>query len=77
MSDAHLVIAAIFAALSSAAIAYFAISIWAADRFRNEKTRHADSGFAPAVSILKSLKGLDPHMLAAFRSHCVLDYPEY
>lgn len=77
MSDARLVIAAIFAALSSAAIAYFAISIWAADRFHNEKTRHADGGFAPAVSILKSLKGLDPHMLAAFRSHCVLDYPEY
>jgi ceramide glucosyltransferase len=77
MSDARLVIAAIFAALSSAAIAYFAISIWAADRFRDEKTRFADGGFAPAVSILKSLKGLDPHMLAAFRSHCVLDYPEY
>lgn len=77
MSDARLVIAAIFAALSSAAIAYFAISIWAADRFRDEKTRFADGGFAPNVSILKSLKGLDPHMLAAFRSHCVLDYPEY
>ncbi len=26
---------------------------------------------------MKSLKGVDPHMLAAFRSHCVLDYPEY
>lgn len=26
---------------------------------------------------MKSLKGLDPRMYAAFRSHCVLDYPEY
>ena len=35
------------------------------------------SRFTPPVSILKSLKGVDPHMYAAFRSHCVLDYPEY
>src|SRR6202012_5967092 len=24
-----------------------------------------------------SLKGTDPHMFAAFVSHCTLDYPEY
>jgi len=28
------------------------------------------SQFAPGVSVLKSLKGLDPGMLDAFRSHC-------
>lgn len=32
-----------------------------------------DAG-APGVSILKSLKGLDPGMLDAFRSHCVQTY---
>jgi ceramide glucosyltransferase len=26
---------------------------------------------------MKSLKGVDPHMYEAFRSHCLLDYPEY
>ena len=26
---------------------------------------------------MKSLKGVDPHMRAAFRSHCLLEYPEY
>ena len=30
--------------------------------------------FAPSVSILKSLKGLDPGMLDAFRSHCRQSY---
>ena len=30
--------------------------------------------FAPAVSILKSLKGLDPGMIDAFRSHCRQSY---
>jgi ceramide glucosyltransferase len=30
--------------------------------------------FAPGVSILKSLKGLDPGMMDAFRSHCRQNY---
>jgi len=76
MPDTRL-IAAIFAALSCTAIAYYAISIWAAGRFRTERSQSADHSFTPPVSILKSLKGLDPQMMAAFRSHCVLDYPEY
>lgn len=36
---------------------------------------HTD--FAPPVSLLKSLKGLDPHMYDAFRSHCLQEYGEY
>lgn len=77
MSDTRLVIAAIFAALSCAALAYYAIAIWAAGRFRSAKALSAERPFTPPISVLKSLRGLDPHMLAAFRSHCVLDYPEY
>ena len=30
--------------------------------------------FAPGVSVLKSLKGLDPGMMDAFRSHCRQSY---
>jgi len=37
------------------------------------RPRLSDS--APGVSILKSLKGLDPAMLDAFRSHCRQQYP--
>ena len=32
------------------------------------------AAFAPGVSVLKSLKGLDPGMIDAFRSHCIQSY---
>ena len=70
-------VAAVCVWLSAAGSAYFALSIWAAKRYRQRSHHAVDPQFAPPVSILKSLKGLDPHMYAAFRSHCLLDYPEY
>jgi len=77
MAYAPTAIAVVCALLAVAGTAYFAISIWAAKRFQAEPKLTIDGKFAPPVSILKSLKGMDPHMYAAFRSHCVLDYPEY
>jgi ceramide glucosyltransferase len=35
------------------------------------------SGFQPAVSILKPVHGRDPQFYEAIRSHALLDYPEY
>jgi ceramide glucosyltransferase len=32
------------------------------------------AAFTPGVSVLKSLKGLDPGMIGAFRSHCIQSY---
>jgi len=77
MPSVPIVIAAVCALLGLAGTVYFAMSIWAAKRFQADRGRAIDRKFAPPVSILKSLRGLDPQMYAVFRSHCLLDYPEY
>jgi ceramide glucosyltransferase len=59
--------------LTVAGMGYFVAALLAARVFLLK--RHAPlPQFAPGVSILKSLKGLDPGMLDAFRSHCRQDY---
>ena len=59
--------------LTVAGIGYFLAAIVAARVFSHER-RVPRPEFAPAVSILKSLKGLDPEMMDAFRSHCAQNY---
>jgi len=59
--------------LAVAGMGYFVAAIVAARAFIF--ARRAPTGaYAPGVSILKSLKGLDPGMLDAFRSHCRQSY---
>ena len=70
-------VAVICALLALAGVAYFAMCVVAASRFQRECSHPGETNFTPPASILRSLKGLDPHMYAAFRSHCLLDYPEY
>ena len=68
-----LTVEAITTVLAVAGMAYFVFAILAARVFLiSRRTPLAD--FAPGVSILKSLKGLDPGMLDAFRSHCRQTY---
>jgi ceramide glucosyltransferase len=69
MPSALILAAALCDLLAAAGTAYFAMAIWAAKRFQKERVRAEDRDFAPPVSILKSLKGLDPNMYQAFRSH--------
>jgi ceramide glucosyltransferase len=59
--------------LTVAGMGYFIAAIVAARLFLTSR-RRAVGSYAPGISILKSLKGLDPRMLDAFRSHCRQDY---
>jgi len=55
--------------LAIAGILYFLGALVAARAFLVHRRRKLPD-FAPGVSILKSLKGRDPEMIDAFRSHC-------
>jgi ceramide glucosyltransferase len=59
--------------LAIAGMAYYVFAIIAA-RVYIAARRGPLPQFAPGVSILKSLKGIDPGMLEAFRSHCRQTY---
>ena len=59
--------------LTIAGMGYFLAAIVAAQAFISAR-RAPLPPYAPGVSILKSLKGLDPAMLDAFRSHCRQTY---
>jgi ceramide glucosyltransferase len=64
--------------LACAPFVYYLLCIYAALRFFLEKPRYPPSpAFAPPVSILKPVRGLDPEAYESFLSFCQLDYPEY
>lgn len=60
-------------ALAVVGMGYYCAALLAAFVFLGRR-RPVPAGFAPGVTILKSLKGLDPAMLDAFRSHCRQNY---
>jgi ceramide glucosyltransferase len=59
--------------LAVAGMGYFLAAVVAARLFLAERSGEL-AEFAPGVSVLKSLKGLDPGMMDAFRSHCRQSY---
>src|SRR5271157_379853 len=62
-------VAIITTILAVAGMGYFLAALIAARIFLSQR-RKPSAAFAPGISILKSLKGLDPGMIDAFRSHC-------
>ena len=67
------IIAAVTTLLTSAGFAYYLIALWSARAFLR-RPRFPASGFAPSVSILKPIYGVDPGMAEAFASHCRQNY---
>ncbi|MFZ3210261.1 MAG: bacteriohopanetetrol glucosamine biosynthesis glycosyltransferase HpnI, partial [Terriglobales bacterium] len=57
--------------------AFYLVSIICAWRFLRLPPPPAHPDEARSVSILKPVRGADPHAYECFRSHCLLDYPEY
>jgi ceramide glucosyltransferase len=60
--------------LTLSGITYGLIALWGARDFERTERKRPITGFAPGVSILKPLKGVDGHMYAAFSSHCMQTY---
>jgi ceramide glucosyltransferase len=68
-------IEAITTLLTLAGVAYLVLALWGARSFVHSwRRRKFDIGFAPDVTILKPVKGVDPHMYAGLVSHCRQQY---
>jgi ceramide glucosyltransferase len=68
-------IEAITTLLTLAGLAYLLLALWGARDFVHHWQRNnLDIGHAPDVTILKPVKGIDPHMYAGLVSHCQQQY---
>ena len=68
-------IEAITTLLTLAGLAYLLLVLWGARSFAHYwRRKRLDSGFAPDITILKPVKGVDPRMYAGLESHCRQEY---
>lgn len=75
MDTLALVAEILTALLTVAGIVYCIMALWAVRRFERAAPSSQPSDFAPGISILKPIKGVDARMYAALASHCAQNYP--
>jgi ceramide glucosyltransferase len=64
-------------AAASASMAYYALCLWSAAKFLEQRKSKQPSQPAVPASILKPIKGTDPEMYESLRSHCLQDHPDF
>jgi ceramide glucosyltransferase len=66
----------VLALLTLGGVAYGLIALWSARDFEHATRGGAENigGFAPGISILKPVKGVDSQMYAGLVSHCMQEY---
>ncbi|WP_263416677.1 bacteriohopanetetrol glucosamine biosynthesis glycosyltransferase HpnI [Terriglobus albidus] len=69
-----LAIAIFFALLTLAGITFSLLALWGARDFVRFWRTAKRPEFAPGVTVMKPLKGVDPKLYAAFASHCTQQY---
>jgi ceramide glucosyltransferase len=62
------------ALLTLGGLGYLVLALWGAGSFGGGAGGVERAGYAPDVTILKPVKGLDARMDAGFRSHCLQEY---
>ncbi len=67
----------LFLAVAAIPFIYYLIAIYSSWRYFRQPVSAPEPSFAPPVSILKPIRGLDPDARANLASFCRLDYPEY
>ena len=67
----------LFLAIAAIPFIYYLIAIYSSWRYFRQPVSAPEPSFAPPVSILKPIRGLDPDARENLASFCRLDYPEY
>ncbi|HUI55772.1 MAG TPA: glycosyltransferase [Bryobacteraceae bacterium] len=67
----------LFLGIAAIPFIYYLIAIYSSIAYFRQPERPPDPAFAPPVSVLKPIRGLDPEAYENLESFCHQDYPQY